>query len=77
MAGSWMQLKPGFSWPNDEDNDPSPKIKVDLSLRGDHYSLNKLWEKGLKPNMAEVAEPLLGRVAVSYTHLTLPTSDLV
>ncbi|WP_419604326.1 hypothetical protein, partial [Thiolapillus sp.] len=68
-----MQLKPGFSWPNDEDNDPSPKIKVDLSLRGDHYSLNKLWEKGLKPNMAEVAEPLLGRVVsrLEEQHFTL------
>lgn len=73
MAGSCLQLKPGFSWPNDEDNDPSPKIKVDLPLRGDHYSLNKLWETGLKPNMAEVAEPLLGRVVsrLEEQHFTL------
>uniref|UniRef100_UPI003AF5D606 hypothetical protein n=1 Tax=Thiolapillus sp. TaxID=2017437 RepID=UPI003AF5D606 len=34
---------------------------------------NKLWEKGLKPNMAEVAEPLLGRVVsrLEEQHFTL------
>ena len=32
-------------------------------LLGDHYEMNEVWEKGLKPNLDTLAEPLLVRVA--------------
>lgn len=62
MAGSRLLIKPGFPWPDDNEDEPSPRIEVDLPLVGDHHALNQLWEKGLKPNLAQVAEPLLGQV---------------
>lgn len=73
MAGSRVILKPGFSWPDDNGENPSSRIEVDLPLLGDHYALNELWEKGLKPRLDQVAEPLLGRVVrrLEEQHLTL------
>lgn len=32
-------------------------------LRGDHYTLNEVWEKHLKPNLVVIAHPLLSGVA--------------
>ena len=38
-----------------------------------HYEVNELWEKGLKPNLDKVAEPLLDQLADSFSarHRTL------
>ena len=36
---------------------------VEPSFTVDHYELNEIWEKGLKPNLESVAEPLLRLVA--------------
>lgn len=73
MAGSRLILKPGFSWPDDNGENPSSRIEVDLPLLGDQYSLDRLWEKGLKPRLAQVAEALLGRVVrrLEEQHFTL------
>lgn len=62
MSKSRLLLEPGFTWPSDDgDNQPS-SIDVDLPLICDLHILNELWEKGLKPNLAQVAEPLLSLV---------------
>ena len=38
---------------------------IEPSLGCDHYELNEVWEKALKPILDEIAEPLLGLVAES------------
>ena len=50
---------------------PSTAAEVSQSHR--HHELNELWEKGLKPNLNEVAEPLLDQLVDSFTarHRTL------
>lgn len=65
ISESHVQIKSGF-FLNDEGVDvPNPKVDVYLSTIGDHYVLNKLWENGLKPNLDQVAEPLLKQVVWS------------
>ena len=62
MSKSRLLLEPDVAWPSDDgDNQPS-SIDVDLPLICDLHILNELWEKGLKPNLAQVAEPLLSLV---------------
>ena len=61
VMGSRIRLTEGFLWPNDDENNESPPVDVELSLIGDHYTLDKLWESGLKPNLSQVAVPLLDR----------------
>ena len=73
MAKSRLELKQN-PWERIVDNDgTSTPIDVDLSLSGGHYELSELWEKGLKPNLAQVAEPLLRLVTkrLEERHLTL------
>ena len=62
MSKSRLQLKQGFTWPSDDRNDQPPKIDVNLPLACEFYELNELWKKGLRPNLAQVATPLLSLV---------------
>ena len=73
MTGSRLLLKQGFSWGDAADDSPSAPVEVDVQLLGDHYGLNELWEKGLKPSLVQVVKPLLKIVIrrLEEQHLTL------
>ena len=75
MTGSRLRLKRSFPWPDGDKGNQSPSVEVDLPMVGDFSwsSVNKLWEKSLKPNLAQVAGPLLGIVIrrLEKQHLTL------
>ena len=75
MVGTRLRLKPGFPRPDDDKGNHSPSVEVDLPLTRDAswWSLNKLWEESLKPNLAQVGGPLLGIVIhrLEQKHLTL------
>ncbi len=43
------------------------QIAAELGLVSDHYTINDLWAKGLKPVLDEVAEPLLAQVVQDMT----------
>ena len=62
MAGSRLLLKKGFVWPDADADDANAPVDVELPLLGNHHALNELWEKGLKPNLSQIAEPLFERV---------------
>ncbi len=55
------------------DDRTTTPLDVDLSLIGEQYHLEVLWRNGLKPNLAQVAEPLLRRLigCLEKRHLTL------
>ena len=61
MLKSHLLLESGFTWPSDDENDQPPSVDVNLSLICDLYIL-ELWKKELKPNLAQLAEPLLSLV---------------
>ena len=62
MMEDYLRLKPGFSWPDGDEDDENPPVDVELSLIGKDRALSELWEKGLKPKQSQVAEPLLNRI---------------
>ncbi len=62
MAGSHLILKKGFVWSDDDTDDENAPIDVELSLIGKEYQLKGLWDGGLKPNLPQVASPLLEQV---------------
>ena len=72
MLKSRLLLK-GFKWPSDDENDQMLRIDVDLPLACDLNELYELWEKGLKPNLSQIAEPLLSLVVQYFEdrHRTL------
>ena len=67
MAASRLVLNPGAAWPVHGTDDGHSRVAVELASVGDHYSINRLWEKGLRPNLDCVAERLLASVV---GHLT-------
>ena len=46
---------------------PYPSTTAEIAHIHRHYELNELWQNGLKPNLGEVAEPLLDQLADSFT----------
>lgn len=62
MVGSRFRPREDFFLLNDDEDDENPPVDVELLPIGDHYTLNQLWELGLKPRLSQVAEPLLNRV---------------
>jgi hypothetical protein len=63
MSEHRLSVKPGFAWPDDEGNGRPRRLDAECPLRADHWSLNEVWTKLLKPNHARVAQPLLSGVA--------------
>ena len=75
MAESRLILKPSYSLSDDNSPNQGSKTRADLPLLGNHSRLKNLWEKGLKPRLNQVAEPLLLRVVrhleeLHFSHLT-------
>lgn len=63
MSEHRLSVKPGFAWPDDEGNERGRRLDAECPLRADHWSLNEVWTKHLKPHHARVAQPLLSGVA--------------
>ena len=55
------------------ENDLGPKTTVETTQVHAQWELNELWEKGLKPNLNNLAEALLSQLVTSFTtrHRTL------
>ena len=62
MAESHLVLKPAYRLPDLDRSGPQSPIRVETYFSDDHFSMNELWE-GLKPSLAQVAEPLLKRIS--------------
>ena len=66
MAASQLVVKRGFSSPDSDEEEQSPRIDVELGFVSDPSTIKKLWISNLKPNLHRVAEPLLTSV---FRHL--------
>ena len=73
MAESRLHLKRDIWGRSVDDDGITSRVDVDLPLIGEQYHLEVLWQNGLKPNLAQVAEPLLGISVrcLGRQHLTL------
>ena len=69
MAASRLNLKPGFAGLGES------SITGEVVQNCDHYEMNQLWEKGLKPRLDQVAERLLAGIVQRFIeqHRTLRT----
>ncbi|TFW08107.1 DUF4020 domain-containing protein [Oxalobacteraceae bacterium OM1] len=63
MSEHRLSVKPGFAWP-DDDEGRGRRLDVECPLRADHWSLNEVWTRHLKPHLSRVAQPLLAGVAL-------------
>ena len=72
MVGNRLQLKQDIWGSSVDDDDSTTPVDVDLVPIGEQYHLEVLWRNGLKPNLAQVAEPLLRRLVgcLEERHLT-------
>ena len=66
MVSSRFLLRPGLPWPGDDAVDSRLRLEIKFDQIGNHHSMNELWEKGLKPKLDAIAEPLL---TVASRHL--------
>ena len=73
MVGNRLQLKQDIWGSNVDDDDSTTAVDVDLVPIGEQYHLEVLWRNGLKPNLDQVAEPLLRQLVgcLEERHLTL------
>ena len=59
MGKHRLRIKPGFVWPDEEDKESARRLNATCPLLADHWSLNEIWSKHLRPQLALIAEPLL------------------
>ena len=63
MVSSRLLLRPGLPWHGGDADDSRLRLQIKFDQIGNRHSMNKLWEKGLKPRLNAVAEPLLTLVS--------------
>ena len=70
MSAVRTQVRERIAFPQD---DPGPTTTVEITQEHGQWELNEIWEKGLKLNLAHLAEPLLDQLADSFAtrHRTL------
>ena len=61
MSRSSLRLE-GYAWPGADMDNSSPSIVALLEPAVDYFKINSLWEKGLKTNLDQVAEPVFENV---------------
>jgi hypothetical protein len=74
MVGFRLQLKKSLSlFEGAQVEDREPRIDIELESVADHFLLNELWQKGLKPHLSEMAETVLDRATrvLEEQHLAL------
>lgn len=62
MGEHRLTIKPGFVWYDQEKIEHGRRLDVACPLRTDHWTLNEVWIKHLKPQMPTVVQPLLSGV---------------
>jgi hypothetical protein len=62
MSEHRLLVKPGFTWPGNDSDVGRRRLDAECPLRADHWSLNEVWTKHLKPYQAQVAQPVLSSV---------------
>lgn len=63
MSEHQLSVKLGFAWPDDHGSDRHHRLDAECPLRADHWSLNEVWTKHLKPHHARIAQMLLSGIA--------------
>ena len=63
MSKPQLSIKPGFAWPDDEGSERR-RLDAQCLVQADHWSLNEVWTKHLRPHLTRVAQPLLSGVAL-------------
>lgn len=58
MCTHRFELRRGFSWQND-DKGEQPKLEAECAIQTDHWVLNEVYEKQIKPHLEKIAQPLL------------------
>jgi len=64
MSEYRLNVKPGFTWPDEEARERRRPLDADCPLRADHWSLNEVWTKHLRPHLAKIAQPTLSAVTL-------------
>lgn len=62
MCNHRLRIKSGFAWSDDEGDERSRRMEVDCPLCADHWSLNEVWSKHVRPHLALISQPLLSGV---------------
>jgi SIR2-like domain/Domain of unknown function (DUF4020) len=63
MSEHRLRVKPGFAWAADE-SERHRQLDAECPLRADHWSVNEVWTKHLKPHLAQVAQPVLSGISL-------------
>jgi hypothetical protein len=54
-----FEIKKGFAWRDDDDEEPPARYRPECTFRTEHWSLNEIYERRIKPHMANLVQPLL------------------
>jgi hypothetical protein len=63
MGAYRLSVKPGLTWPDDTGTDGERSLHPECALRANHWTLNEVWTKQVKPSLPRVAQLLLSGVA--------------
>lgn len=69
MSEHRLNIKPALVWHDQEDNEHGRSLDADCPLRADHWSLNEVWSKHLKPHVALIAQPLLSGITRRFEEI--------
>ena len=62
MASCRLSVKPGFDWPGEQSESKSARFDVQTLSQVEHYNLNEVWNNNIKPNLANITQPLLSGI---------------
>jgi hypothetical protein len=75
MAAWHLEVKTGFPWASDELAEQTARVDIHTPLQAEHWSLQEVWRKLLRPHLASLAAPILS-IVVAHLQQKYATHSL-
>lgn len=69
MSEYRLNIKHGIVWNTEEGSEHKKRLEAECPLRADHWSLNEVWTKHLKPHLASIAQPVLSAISRRFEEI--------
>jgi hypothetical protein len=75
MTAWRLEVKPSFSWDSDDLAERTAHVDIDTPVRTEHWHLQEVWQKFLRPHLDSLAAPLLS-IVVAHLQQKYATHSL-
>jgi len=69
MCTHKFELRRGYGWRENNDDEEHSRLTAECSLQTDHWSLNQVYENQIRPHLSEISRPMLSGIVYRFERM--------